>query len=132
MIMSLKEKALIIGVNLNNQSDFTESMEELKNLAEACEFEVVGKAEQNLKTINPTYYIGQGKTEELKIQLEELKVDSIVFNNELSPSQIRNLERDLDRKILDRTSLILEIFAKRIYLFVIQLEYGFSIAIPIF
>lgn len=113
MIMSLKEKALIIGVNLNNQSDFTESMEELKNLAEACEFEVVGKAEQNLKTINPAYYIGQGKTEELKIQLEELKVDSIIFNNELSPSQIRNLEKDLDRKILDRTSLILEIFAKR-------------------
>jgi len=88
-------------------------MEEIKNLAEACEFEVVGKAEQNLKTINPAYYIGQGKTEELKIQLEELKVGSIIFNNELSPSQIRNLEKDLDRKILDRTSLILEIFAKR-------------------
>lgn len=113
MTMSLKEKALIIGVNLNNQSDFTESMEELKNLAIACEFEVVGKAEQNLKTINPAYYIGQGKTEELKILLEELKVGSVIFNNELSPSQIRNLEKDLDRKILDRTSLILEIFAKR-------------------
>jgi len=53
-------------------------MEELKNLAEACEFEVVGKAEQNLKTINPAYYIGQGKTEELKIQLS-MFLTSLIF-----------------------------------------------------
>ena len=69
--MTPREKALIVGVNLNNQSDFSESMEELYHLAIACEFDVIGRAEQNLKTINPTYYIGQGKAEELKIQINE-------------------------------------------------------------
>lgn len=111
--MTPREKALIVGVNLNNQSDFSESMEELYHLAIACEFDVIGRAEQNLKTINPTYYIGQGKAEELKIQINENQAETIIFNNDLSPSQIRNLENELDRKIMDRTSLILEIFAKR-------------------
>lgn len=111
--MTPKEKALVIGVNLNSQPDFSESMEELQNLAIACEFDVVGRAEQNLKTINPAYYIGPGKTGEIKSLLDEKKAELVIFNNELSPSQIRNLEKELDRKILDRTSLILEIFAKR-------------------
>ena len=111
--MIQKEKALVIGVNLNDQPDFRESMEELQNLAIACEFDVVGKAEQNLKTINPAYYIGHGKVEEIKSSLIETEAKLIIFNNELSPSQIRNLEEELDTKVLDRTSLILEIFAKR-------------------
>jgi GTPase len=113
MNMTKLEKALVLGVNLNNQPDFSESIEELKNLAIACEFEVVGKVEQNLKSINPTFYIGQGKVEDLKIQINEFRVGTLIFNNELSPSQIRNLEKELEIKILDRTSLILEIFARR-------------------
>ncbi len=111
--MLQKEKALVIGVNLNSQPDFSESMDELHNLAIACEFTVVGRAEQNLKTVNSAYYIGYGKIEEIRPLLEETDADIIIFNNELSPSQIKNLERELDREILDRTSLILEIFAKR-------------------
>lgn len=111
--MILRKKVLIIGVNLNDQLDFKESMEELQNLAIACEFDVVGKVEQNLKAINPAYYIGPGKIEEIKSSINQNKADSIIFNNELSPSQIRNLEEELDTEVLDRTTLILEIFAKR-------------------
>lgn len=111
--MLQKEKALIIGVNLNSQPDFSESMDELHNLAGACEFTVVGRAEQNLKTVNPAYYIGFGKIEEIRTAAEETDADIIIFNNELSPSQVKNLEKELDLTIMDRTSLILEIFAKR-------------------
>lgn len=111
--MKTKRKALIVGVNLCNQPDFAESMAEMENLAIACDYEVVGRKEQNLKTIHPTYYIGQGKVLELKDQFLENSVDTIVFNDELSPSQIRNLEKEWDCKVLDRTTLILEIFANR-------------------
>ncbi len=110
---SPKEKVLLIGVNRNNQPNFQESIEELQNLAIACEYEVIGKTIQNLKAIHPATYIGPGKVEEAKSQLKEQKADLVIFNNELSPSQIRNLEEEWETKVLDRTSLILEIFAKR-------------------
>lgn len=113
MIMTKKEKGLIIGANINNQSDFDESMEELRNLVFACDIEVIGRAEQNLKSVNPVHYIGHGKVKEIKSLVHEKKADVLIFNNELSPSQLRNLEQELERKIMDRTSLILEIFAKR-------------------
>ncbi|NBG87277.1 GTPase HflX [Isachenkonia alkalipeptolytica] len=111
--MSTKHKALIVGVNLNSQDSFEESMEELKNLTEACNYEVAGRMEQNLKSIHPAYYIGTGKVEEMKPFLEELEIDVVVFNDELSPMQLKNLEKALDIIVLDRTNLILEIFAKR-------------------
>jgi GTPase len=113
MMSSPKEKVLLIGVNRNNQPNFQESIEELQNLAIACEYEVIGKTIQNLKAIHPATYIGPGKVEEAKSQLKEQKADLVIFNNELSPSQIRNLEEEWETKVLDRTSLILEIFAKR-------------------
>ncbi len=111
--MVKKDKTLLIGVNINNQYNFQESMTELKNLAIACDFEVVGQTEQNLKAINKAFYIGSGKLEEIKFLADELEVNALVFNNELSPSQLRNLARTLEYKIMDRTSLILEIFARR-------------------
>ena len=110
---SPKEKVLLIGVNRNNQPNFQESIEELQNLAIACEYEVIGKTIQNLKAIHPATYIGPGKVEEAKSQLKEQKANLVIFNNELSPSQIRNLEEEWETKVLDRTSLILEILAKR-------------------
>lgn len=106
-------RALSIGVNINNQNDFQQSMEELSNLAFACDFEVVGSIQQNLKAINKAYYVGTGKVEEILIQMGEMKAEVLIFNNELSPSQLRNLEKKLECPILDRTSLILEIFARR-------------------
>lgn len=113
MILLQKEKALLIGVNINKQYYFNESMDELKNLAISCDFEVVGQMEQNLKEINKTFYVGSGKLEEIKYLANDLKVDLIIFNNELSPSQLRNLVRVLQYRIMDRTALILEIFARR-------------------
>ena len=111
--MSNKHKALIVGANLNSRKNFEESMEELKNLTEACDYQVAGRMEQNLKSIHPAYYIGTGKVQEMKPFLEELDIDVVVFNDELSPMQLKNLEKTLDIIVLDRTNLILEIFAKR-------------------
>lgn len=111
--MREKERAILIGVNINNQSNFKESMEELNNLALACEIEVAGRLEQNLKAVNTAYYIGSGKVEEVKSIIDGTEAEVLIFNNELTPSQLRNLEKALDIKIMDRTSLILEIFSRR-------------------
>lgn len=113
MELEQKPKAVLIGVNINNQINFEESMEELENLVNACEMEVVGRADQNMKAINKATFIGSGKVKEVQLMVDELQADVLVFNNELSPSQLRNLEKAFERKVLDRTSLILEIFARR-------------------
>ena len=106
------EKAISVGVNINNEC-FDMELEELNALAEACEIEVVFKFTQNLDKINPSLYIGSGKVEEIKDYISRNKIDLVIFNNELSPSQLRNLQKILDIPILDRTSLILQIFSKR-------------------
>lgn len=109
----MEQRAIIVGVNLNNQQDFAYSMEELRNLAAACEVEVVGELTQKASRVNSTHYVGTGKIQELKAVREELEANVIIFNDELSPSQIRNLESSLQCKVIDRTILILEIFAER-------------------
>lgn len=109
----LVQKAILVGVNLNGQSDFAYSMEELSNLSEACDVEVVGQVTQNLQRVNPSHYIGTGKIEEVSAFVKEADANLVIFNDELSPSQIRNLEADLDCKVIDRTILILDIFAQR-------------------
>lgn len=109
----LIEKAILVGVNLQNDDNFQYSMEELANLAEALEVEVVGSVSQNLERVNPSHYVGKGKIEEIKNFKKELDANLIIFNDELSPSQIRNLERDLECKVIDRTMLILDIFSRR-------------------
>jgi len=108
-----KERAILIGVNVNHQSEFHESMNELENLAIARGMLVVGIVEQNLKLVHPAHYIGTGKVEEIRLLLEENKGNVLIFNNELSPSQLHNLETELECRILDRTTLILEIFSER-------------------
>lgn len=75
--------------------------------------EVVGKVEQNLKKINPTFYMGSGKIEELQDLIEKTNAEIIVFNNELSASQIKNIEEEVKCNVIDRTALILDIFANR-------------------
>ncbi|MCM3702852.1 GTPase HflX [Paenibacillus macerans] len=109
----LEQKAILVGVNLNHQEDFEYSMEELANLAEACDIEVVGTLAQNLLKINTSHYIGTGKLTEVRALLEAHEGNLVIFNDELSPSQIRNLEADLECKVIDRTVLILDIFAQR-------------------
>lgn len=108
-----KEKALLVGVNVNHNPYFEVSMKELENLAQACYIDTVGKIEQNLEMINKSLYMGTGKVEEVKEQAQKLEADIIIFNNELSHSQLRNLQKLLNVPILDRTALILQIFAKR-------------------
>ena len=109
----LKPKALIVGVNLRNDKNFSYSIEELKNLVYACNMDVVGVITQNLENINKPYYIGTGKIEDINIGINQCQADIVVFDNELSPVQLRNLEKKLNISILDRTGLILEIFRSR-------------------
>lgn len=107
------EKAILVGVNLRNDLHFDYSIEELGNLAEALNVEVVGVVTQNLERINPSHYVGTGKIEEIKHFYDAADANLVIFDDELSPSQIRNLERDLECKVIDRTMLILDIFARR-------------------
>ncbi|MGE7091404.1 GTPase HflX [Lysinibacillus sp. NPDC048646] len=109
----LQEKAILVGVNLRNDTHFDYSIEELTNLAEALNVEVVGTVTQNLERVTPSHYVGTGKIEEIKNFYDEAQANLVIFNDELSPSQIRNLERDLETKVIDRTMLILDIFGRR-------------------
>ena len=109
----MRKRGIIVGININNKNNFEESIIELKNLCIACDMEVVGKVEQNLKKINPTFYMGSGKIEELQDLIEKTNAEIIVFNNELSASQIKNIEEEVKCNVIDRTALILDIFANR-------------------
>ena len=107
------QKAILVGVNLNENLDFDHSMEELENLAEACEIEAAAQVVQNLPMVNNAFYIGTGKVEEVKNLVSMLDADCVIFDNSLTPSQQRNLQNQLEAPVWDRTNLILEIFDRR-------------------
>ncbi|MDO4926344.1 MAG: GTPase HflX [Turicibacter sp.] len=107
------QRAILVGVDLNNDKNFDYSVEELKNLAEACSVQVVGVLTQKLEHVNPACYIGTGKVDEVAMLVQQHDANLVIFNDELSPSQIRNLEHGLECKVIDRTILILDIFASR-------------------
>lgn len=111
--MAERQKAIIVGVHYDQKEDFSNSMEELAQLAEACDIEVVGEVTQKLDRVHSAHYIGKGKLQELTALLAEKDVQTVLFNDELSPSQVRNLEEATNCKIIDRTVLILDIFAQR-------------------
>ncbi|MGO3548902.1 MAG: GTPase HflX, partial [Paucilactobacillus nenjiangensis] len=106
------ESVIIAGLN-NSQSNFEYSMNELAELVKANNMEVKDRLVQNLDRPNSATYFGKGKVDELTETVRALDVHTIVTNDELSPSQIRNLEAATGARLLDRTALILEIFAKR-------------------
>ncbi len=108
-----ENNVLLVGVNLNNNKDFDHSMLELKSLAEACDMKVTGMVIQNLQAIYQSLYIGSGKVEEVKEAARLSEAETVIFDNALSPTQLRNLTKELDLEVLDRTSLILEIFSNR-------------------
>jgi len=111
-IDSNKEKAII--VNLETPAECaSSSMGELSLLTETAGGKVVFRVEQKKDKPDPAYFIGRGKADELRILKEEMGVELIIFNQELSPTQVRNLENVVGGKIIDRTALILDIFAKR-------------------
>ena len=109
----IMQRAILVGVDLNSDKNFEYSVEELRNLAEACNVEVVGLLTQKLERVNSACYIGTGKVEEVALLVEQNDANLVIFNDELSPSQIRNLEYGLQCKVIDRTILILDIFASR-------------------
>jgi GTP-binding protein HflX len=109
------ERALLIGLEKEGVSkwDLQDSLEELAELANSAGAEVVDTVTQKLQKPTAPYYIGKGKAEAIKDSLQERQVTSVIFDDELSPAQGRNLENLLARKVLDRTQLILDIFAQR-------------------
>ncbi|MBY1813433.1 GTPase HflX [Clostridioides difficile] len=115
----IQEKALLVGLNLttivkkNDDIDTNESMEELKELTKAAGAEVVGSLIQNKHSVDAAYYIGKGKVEEIRAYSDSLDATLVIFNDELSGAQIRNIENVVGRKVIDRTTLILDIFAQR-------------------
>ncbi|OEF97070.1 GTPase HflX [Desulfuribacillus alkaliarsenatis] len=111
-----KQTAMVAGVNLKNKEsmeNFENSIEELINLADACDISVVGQITQRAEKVNIAHYLGKGKIDELIALIAEKNTDMVIFNDELSGSQIRNLEEMLDCRVIDRTVLILDIFAQR-------------------
>lgn len=109
-----KERILIVGIDLGEKDfDIEDSMKELEELVKAANGQVIERIVQRREKINAAYYIGKGKANEIKNYCYELDIDTVVFNDELSPAQIKNLENIIERKIIDRTNLILDIFAKR-------------------
>lgn len=109
------ERAIIIGLLLPRISEeqVTEYLDELSFLAETAGAVVVERFTQKLDAINPKSFIGSGKLQEIADFVEENAIDMVIFDDELSPSQMRNIESFLKRKVLDRSNLILDIFAKR-------------------
>jgi len=107
-----KTKAFIAGVNLNDPN-FDYYMNELANLTEAANMQVVGQARQNEEHIIAGTYFGLGKINEIKDMARGLKAKVLVLNDELTPVQIRNLEKLTKLRVVDRTELILEIFSSR-------------------
>lgn len=105
-----KEKFILVGVE-TGKDRMEESLSELAELLDTAGGETVGKVIQNLESINKATYVGKGKVEEIKELAEELGADGIVCDDELSPVQLSNLKDELDIKVLDRTLVILDIFA---------------------
>ena len=108
------ERVITVGTNLGAYPHSLEtSMQELSELVYADGAEVVGEVTQNIYKFNPKYLIGSGKVDEIKEMVELLEVDAVVFNDELSGIQVRNLEKRIKKKVIDRTNLILDIFGLR-------------------
>lgn len=108
------ERVLLVGLDKGLRDfDIDVSMEELEDLAKASGAEVVASLSQRRLAEDSSTFIGSGKAEEIYNYCEDLDIDTVIFNDELSGSQVRNLEKIIDRKVLDRTNLILDIFAQR-------------------
>ena len=111
--MEDKERCLLVAVQLTSNSSDENDMVELEQLVEAADGIVVSSIMQNKHGIDNRLYVGKGKAEEIAAYVKELDIDTVIFNDELSGSQIRNIEEAVDAKVIDRTNLILDIFAKR-------------------
>lgn len=107
------ERLILIGVSLNEKDDTEESLDELEELVKTAGAVTVEKVIQSREKIHPSTYIGKGKIEEVKNLLKSLDATGVVCDDELSPAQLSNLQSALDTKVMDRTLVILDIFASR-------------------
>ena len=106
-----EERVILVGVSTCEEDDTERSLDELAELVRTANGVTVGRMIQNRERIHPGTYLGKGKLEELRDQIEELKAAGIVCDDELSPAQMRGLEEALQTKVMDRTMVILDIFA---------------------
>ena len=118
----MENKAIIFGLELPGDYEFEESLLELENLATSCGYQTIEVMRQKSDKPTPSFYIGRGKVDELKARIELLGADLVIFDQELSPVHFRNLEEALMIKVIDRTMLILEIFASRAHSQVSKLQ----------
>ncbi len=112
-IEKIKEKVILVGVSFREGDDTDDSMTELAELVETAGAEVVGMTVQGRANIHPGTYVGSGKLQEIRHMISDLQADGVVCDDELSPAQLRNMEKELDCKVIDRTLVILDIFAAR-------------------
>ena len=108
-----QERVILFAASTNDSDDTEESVEELKELVKTAVAETVGTVIQNRENIHPGTYLGKGKIQELKEMVWESGATGVVCDDELSPAQLKNLEDALDTKVMDRTMIILDIFAAR-------------------
>ncbi len=106
-----KEKVILVAVDLGDGVDVQISLDELAELSQTAEAEPVGRMVQNREGVHPGTYIGKGKIEELRELVRETEADTVICDDELSPAQLGNLQDELQCKVIDRTVLILDIFA---------------------
>ena len=109
----MTEKVILVGVSYQDNDDTVQSLDELCELAETAGAQTVGRLIQNREAPHPGTYLGKGKIEELKQLIWEEDATGIICDDELSPAQLANLEDMLDTKVMDRTLIILDIFAQR-------------------
>ncbi len=107
------ESAILVGVELPDGQAARDNLKELAGLVETAGAEIVGRLTQRRQVPDQTTYLGKGKVEQLELMIRATDADSVVFDNNLSAAQVRNLERELGVKVLDRTEVILDIFSTR-------------------
>lgn len=107
------EKVILVGVSVEENDDTEKSLDELEELARTAGAVTVGRVIQNREQIHPATYVGKGKIDEIKELLWETEATGIICDDELSPAQLGNLQDALDTKVMDRTLIILDIFAER-------------------
>lgn len=112
-LKQMQEKVILVGVSTDDHDDTQQSLDELEELAETAGAVTVGRVVQNLSQIHPVTYVGKGKLDEIKDLLWETEATGIICDDELSPIQLGNMEDALNTKIMDRTLIILDIFASR-------------------
>ena len=108
-----QERVILVGMQTREGDDTQDSLDELKDLVKTAGAETVGMMIQSREAIHPGYYVGTGKLEEIRMMAAAYDATGIVCDDELTPSQMNNLERELELKIMDRTMVILDIFAAR-------------------